>query len=119
MQSSQHQIASDSNCVQILAPHAAAVDFAADFVPGERIGNVDRNVAVILSRFMDDDFDVLLECDCYETGFFFTCTLSEDSHHRRDGYQIKILIYSANNDAWCDKMILSLISDGLKPSKLY
>ena len=64
---------------------------------------------------MDDDFDVLLECDCYGIGFHFICTLTEDSNHRRDGYEIKIVV----NNLWCDKMILSLVSKGLKPLKLY
>ena len=70
---------------------SVAVLLPARYVPGERIGNVDRDVAAILKYYMDDDFDVLLECDCYGIGFHFSCTLIEDSNHRRDGYEIKIV----------------------------
>ena len=68
---------------------------------------------------MDDDFDVLLDCDCYGRGFIFSCTLCEDSNHRQDGYEIKIIVHAASSDLWCDEMILSLISERLKPLKPY
>ena len=47
---------------------------------------------------MDDDFDVLLDCDCYGRGFIFSCTLCEDSNHRQDGYEIKIIVHAASSD---------------------
>ena len=67
---------------------------------------------------MDDDFDVLLDCDCYGRGFTFSCTLCEDSHHRQDGYEIKIVVHASSSYSWCDEMISSLLSEGLKPLKL-
>ena len=48
---------------------SVAVLLPARYVPGERIGNVDRDVAAILKYYMDDDFDVLLASNCYNVGF--------------------------------------------------
>lgn len=95
------------------------VELPARYVPGERIGNVEKNVAAFLQCFMDDDFDVLLECNCYKEGFYFTCILSEDTHHRAEGYLIRIIVRSNNSILWCDEMFDSINAKGLNPIKLY
>jgi hypothetical protein len=117
---SANKLLSDRNCVQIMAPgKSVAVVLPARYVPGERIGNVDRDVAAYLKCYMDDDFDVLLASNCYKVGFYFTCILSEDTHHRGDGYFIKIIVRSNNSASWCDDMFDSILAKGLNPVKLY
>ena len=102
-----------------MAPVEVTVNLPAEFVPGERVGNVDKNVAKILSSFMDADSKDLLESEQYDIGYSFTCILTEDTHHRADGYGINIVVCSLNSDSWCDKMFTSLYLKGLNPHKLY
>ena len=98
---------------------SVAVLLPARYVPGERIGNVDRDVAAILKCYMDDDFDVLLASDSYNVGFYFSCILIEDTHHRGDGYLVKIIVRSDNSILWCDEMFDNILAKGLNPVKLY
>jgi hypothetical protein len=68
---------------------------------------------------MDDDFGVLLARSCYKVGFYFTCILSEDTHHRGEGYLIRIMVRSDSSVLWCDEMFNSISAEGLKPKKNY
>jgi hypothetical protein len=64
-------------------------------MPGERIGNLAREEAASLALFMDDKIDMLTEINLFHAvDYKFSCTLSENLHHKREGYKIQIIVYS-------------------------
>ena len=79
--------------MQIIAPQDTAAVFLATYYPGERIGNVSRDVAAVLSELMDARSPQLDECNEYSVGYIFLCILLEDTTHRSSGYLIKIIVY--------------------------
>ena len=61
----------DTNCVQIIAPIDIPSSLPYNYHLGERIGNVSREVALVLASVMDaDDLD-LPDCNIYNVGFKF------------------------------------------------
>ena len=55
----------DSKCVQILAPQDTAAVFPANYLLGERLGNVSREVAAVLADLMDIKNILLDECNVF------------------------------------------------------
>jgi hypothetical protein len=80
-----------------MAPKTQAIP-PSDYSRGERIGNVSRETAVVMSTLMDSRVNHLSECNIYGTGFKFKCILDTDSNHHVDGYPLlfilQILTYS-------------------------
>ena len=81
-----------------------AATHPATHYPGERLGNVSRAEASVISELMDEDNLLLDECNVYSVGFKFACILLEDINHRAAGYLIKIAVYSINSDSWTHKL---------------
>ena len=71
---------------------------------GERFGNVGLDVASVLSDRMDVKNLLLDESNVYDVGFRFVCELVEDTNHKREGFKIRILVYSLNSDLWTKKL---------------
>lgn len=83
-------------------------------VAGERIGNIAREEAAVLARFMDDNVDLLTDCYLfYDVDYKFSCTLSENLHHRVEGYTITIIVHSNHADEWTNELINILQSQKL------
>ena len=76
--------------------------------PGERIGNLSRDVALVLAEFMDMPVLNLEECDNYELDFKFICTLIDDTNQKKEGFLINVQVYTNNSDAWSTDMFESL-----------
>lgn len=93
---------SDCNCVQVLAPLVEMAVPPANFLAGERICHVSRDVALILSLFMDNPHASLSESNEYGVGFEFKCLFVEDSSHREEGFRIEIIVYTTNSELWTD-----------------
>ena len=85
---------------------------------GERLGNVSREVAAVLADLMDVKNLLLDECNVYDVGFKFVCELAEDTNHKREGFLIRILVYSLNSDLWTKKMFDILKTKKMKALKL-
>ena len=94
----------DSNCVQILSSLDTAAIHPATHYPGERLGNVSRAAASVISDLMDEDNLLLDECNVYSVGYNFVCVLLEDTNHSSAGYLIKIVVHSINSDSWTHKL---------------
>ena len=105
----------DANCIQILAPADSLPSPPSTYVLGERIGNVSREVALVLASLMDFDDACLPECNAYNLGFRFECIIEEDSHHKAEGYFVNIIVFSINSDIFTDKMYDILNTKGLNP----
>lgn len=95
----------DSNCVQVLAPLVEIAVPPANYIAGEQLCHVSRDVALILSLLMDATHNSLHELNEYGVGFIFKCVLSEDSNHREEGFRIEIIVHSLNSDSWTDDFI--------------
>ena len=78
----------------------------------ERIGNVSREVALVLASLMGFDDASLPECNVYNVGFRFQCILVTDSHLKAEGYDVNIIVLSINSDLFTDKMMDLLDSKG-------
>ena len=88
------------------------------YAPGERIGNVSREVALVLASFMDFDDVCLPECNVYNVGFKFQCILVNDSNHKAQGFDVNIVVLSINSDLFTDEMMYLLSSKGLDPHRI-
>jgi hypothetical protein len=93
-----HQI--DSNCIRILAPKTVAQQHPASYIPGEDLGHISRDAALVLSEFMDSPNPLLNENNRYGRGFTFACRLREDTNHTCEGYLIDVVVFSNNSDSW-------------------
>jgi hypothetical protein len=80
-----------------------AVD--SNFGPAERLGNVCREAAKVLSEFMDNRNIHLDEYNEYGVDYKFVCMFTENLNHTKEGWTVLILLYSPNSDAWTDKML--------------
>ena len=109
---------SDSNCVQIIAPSDILVRDACNFEASERLGNVSKEAAKVMSTFMDNMNPALDKSNTYGVDFKFVCVLTENLNHRAVGYTIDILVYSANSDSWTDVMLKILQSEKMGPTKI-
>ena len=108
----------DANCIQILAPIDSAPTPPSTYVLGERVGNVSREVSLVLASLMDFENINLPESNAYDLGFRFQCELEEISHHKAEGYCVKIIVYSINSDIFTDIMYDILDSKGLNPLRM-
>ena len=82
----------DSNCIQVLAPSEEAAVLPANYLSGEHLCHVSRDVALVLSLFMDTPPMYTNDLNEYGVDFYFKCVLLEDSNHREDGFRIKIIV---------------------------
>ena len=89
-----------------------------NFEPSERLGNVSREAAKVLSEFMDNSNVSLDDLNIYGEDYKFVCILTEKLNHTREGYTVVILVYSPNADAWTGKMIYFLKSTKMNTTKL-
>lgn len=85
----------DCNCFQVLAPPA-------NLLAGKRICHVSRDVALILSLFMENSHASLSESNEFGVGFEFKCLFVEDSSHREEGFRIEIVVFTTNSELWTD-----------------
>ena len=88
-----------------MAPTNVLPVLPASYNLGERIGNVSRDSAQIMSEFMDFDCIRLNERNKYGDGFMFVCRLIEDSNHTCAGFAIEVVVLSKNSDSWTDLFI--------------
>ena len=87
--------------------------------PGERIGNLSRDVALVLAEFMDLPVLNLEVSNNYEIDFKFVCILLDDTNHKKEGFLILILVYTTNSDSWSAKMFENLKEKKMFPTKLF
>jgi hypothetical protein len=71
----------------------------ASYIPGEHIGHLSRDAALVLSAFMDSPHPALNENNVYGRGFQFACRLRDDTNHTCEGYAIDV-VFSINSDSW-------------------
>ena len=107
----------DSNCVQVLAPLVEIAVPPANYIAGEQLCHVSRDVALVLSLLMDANHISLHELNEYGVGFIFKCVFSEDSNHREEGFRIEIIVHSLNSDSWTDDFTEILKTNKIKFSK--
>ena len=88
------------------------------YIPGERVGNLDRLHAKILAPFMDDGTPILTECNVYDEGYKFACRLESCTNHSFEGYPIFVVVYSINSDLWTNSLFALLDAFELNPTKL-
>jgi hypothetical protein len=93
-----------------------AVD--SNFGPAERLGNVSREAAKVLSEFMDNRNIHLDEYNVYGVDYKFVCVFTENLNHTKEGWTVVILVYSPNSDAWTDKMLKILKCTKMNTTKL-
>ena len=89
-----------------------------NFEPSERLGNVSREAAKVLSEFMDDRYISSDESNVYGVDYKFVYMLIENLNHTREGFTVVILVYSPNVDSWTDKMLDILKSTKMNTTKL-
>lgn len=89
-----------------------------NFGPSERLGNVSREAAKVLSEFMDNRNAFLDESNIYGVDYKFVCVFTENLNHTKEGFTVVILVYSLNSDAWTDKMVNILKSTKINTTKL-
>lgn len=99
------ELFTDVNCIQILSPDPVVPAADSNFGPAERLGNVSREAAKVLSEFMDNRNINLDEYNIYGVDYKFVCVFTENLNHTKEGWTVAILVYSANSDAWTDKMV--------------
>ena len=108
----------DPNCIRLMAPEEKPCIETNSYIPGERVGNLDRMHAKIIAPLMDDGTPNLTECNLYDVGFKFACRLESCTNHTCEGYQIFVIVYTVNSDLWTDSLFDFLHASGLNPSKL-
>lgn len=108
----------DANCIRILAPANSTPQHPASFYPGEHIGHVSRETALVMSEFMDDHDDLIGESSKYGRGFIFVCRLREDTNHTVDGYAIDVVIFSSKSDSWANSFMNVFTVKNLHCTKL-
>lgn len=74
----------------------------ASYIPGEHIGHISRDTALVISEFMDSNSSLLNENNRYGRGFMFACRLKEDTNHTSAGYDIDVVVFTTNSDSWTD-----------------
>ena len=63
---------------------------------------------------MDDNIDLLADVNLfYAVDYKFSCIVSEKLHHRVEGYEIKIIVYSNHHDQRTPQLINILRSQNL------
>ena len=99
---------SDSNCIQLVLPLTIEASEISGFVAGDRIGNLCKEISLVLAPLMDNDFGTLA---CvrdnlhYMIGYSFICRLSyERLNHSRKGYDIEIVVLTSNSKCWVDEL---------------
>ena len=78
------------------------------FLPGDRIGNLNREVSRIVAPLMDQSFgsdSCMKDNKTYSVGYDFRCVLSSvDFNHSRDGYSMEIVVSTINSLAWVEEL---------------
>ena len=78
------------------------------FLPGDRIGNLSREVSRIIAPLMDQcsgSDSCMKDNKIYSVGYDFRCVLSSvDLNHSRDGYSIEIGVSTINSSAWVEEL---------------
>lgn len=104
----------------ILAPDDVAPVSPANFSSEEHIGNLCREHAKILARHMDSgsfSLDCTInDCNVYSEGYFFTCTLLEDTNHNAAGYAVQINVCTNNSNVWIQSLFDEFLQNNLNPS---
>ena len=103
----------------ILAPSDVAAVSPADYRSEEHIGNLSREHAKLIAKYMDfgsfslncDEFD----CNEYSDGFLFSCTLLESTNHTALGYEIQVNVLSNNSKEWIDSFYDVLLQNNVNP----
>lgn len=106
----------------ILAPSDEAAVAPANYRSEEHIGNLCRAHAKVVASFMDygsyslncEDSD----CNEYDEGFFFTCSLLEPTNHTAMGYEVEINVFSNNSNQWIHSFIDALLLNDINPTIL-
>ena len=90
----------------------ADTELLVGFKPGDRIGNLCREVRTFLAPMMDNNFgsDLCIEDnDVYEEGFDLRCILSySDFNHTKLGYSLEIVISTTNSIAWVEELYVEI-----------
>ena len=99
---------SDSNFIQLILPLEIEASDISGFIPGDRIGNLCKEICLVLAPLMDNDFGSLA---CvgdnlqYMTRYSFSCRLSyQNFNHSRNGYDIEIIVRTSNSQCWIDEL---------------
>jgi hypothetical protein len=82
----------------------------ASYVPGERIGHIRRDAALVLSEFIDSPHTALNENNIYGQGFKVACRLRDDTNHTSEGYLIDVVIFSINSEPWTN-LFLDILAE--------
>ena len=110
----------DANNVMILAPADVAPIIPANYESEERIGNLCKEHAKILARYMDSGSFSLdctkYDCNVYSEGFIFTCTLLENTNHAAFGYAVRINVCTQNSKVWIESIFDDLFKNDLNPT---
>ena len=77
-------------------------------MPGDRIGNLFREVSTFIAPLMDESSG-LKGNKTYSVGHDFTCVLSSvDYNHSRDGCSIEIVVSTTNSFAWIEELYVEI-----------
>lgn len=101
-----------------MMPPGSVESFEGTPACAERIGNVAREEAAVLTEFMDDNVSELLDYAIHNVDYKFACTLSEDLNHKAAGYKIEIILYSNKSEVWTEKIIELLLSKNIFAIKI-
>ena len=89
------------------------------FKPGDRIGNLCREVSIFLAPLMDDKFGsnlCILDNNVYSEGYKFRCVLSHsDFNHTRQGFSVEIVVSTSNSVAWVEELYVEICKN-VEPS---
>lgn len=88
-----------------------------NFFAAERLGNVNREMASVLSELMNSQM-ILDESNMSDVGFRFVCVLTENLHHKVEGFSISIVVNYVNSDLWTEKLIKILKLKNLSSAKV-
>ena len=90
----------------------ADLEMLVGFKPGERIGNLCREVSIFLAPMMDNNFgsDLRVEDnDVYLEGYDFRSMLSHsDFNHTKLGYSLEIVVSTTNSAAWVEELYVEI-----------
>ena len=122
----------DFNCIQILAPIDGGTSNGNTYISLQRVGNLDRKCAAILSPLMDRGFTRIIDTGnnspheigrppdntAYGEGFSFLCLLSSCASNRsKKGFVVEIVIQSNNSALWV-QCLANYLSDNDFPPKI-
>ena len=80
-------------CIRVLAPKTMIQEHPALYIPGEHIGHISRDAAVVLSEYMDSPHPALNEKNIHGQGLKIACRLRDDTNHASEGYLIDVVVF--------------------------